>query len=55
MGDIELFDKYDVVADMVVVFGADKVLEAMAHYFSEKEIDELHSFICDEYNKNLMG
>ena len=55
MGDIELFDKYDVVADMVVVFGSDKVLEAMAHYFSEKEINELHNFICDEFNKNLMG
>jgi hypothetical protein len=43
------------VADMVVVFGADKVLEAMAHYFSDAEIHELHSFICDEFNKNLMG
>ena len=55
MEDVKLFDKYDVVADMVVVFGAVKVLEAMAHYFSEKEIDELHSFICDEFNKNLLG
>jgi hypothetical protein len=51
----DLFDKYDIVADMVTVFGADKVLEAMAHYFSDTEIDELHSFICDEFNKNLMG
>jgi|10_taG_2_1085330.scaffolds.fasta_scaffold367331_2 hypothetical protein len=41
----KLWDKYDTMADMVIVFGSRAVTEATAAFFSEKDIEDLSKFL----------
>ena len=41
----KLWDKYDTMADMVIVFGSRAVTEATAAFFSEEDIEALSKFM----------
>jgi len=45
MTTTKLWDKYDTMADMVIVFGSRAVTEATAAFFSEEDIEALSKFM----------
>ena len=40
-----LYDKWDVIGDLITRFGEKSVLESIGHFMSEKEVNNLYKFI----------
>ena len=48
-----LYDKWDIIGDLIARFGEKSVLESIGHFMSEKEVNNLYSFICSNYNDSI--
>ena len=48
----KLFDKWDVLDDLIKIFGEKRVLESIGHFLSDEEVDNLYKFICSNHDES---
>ncbi|SVD78092.1 uncharacterized protein METZ01_LOCUS430946 [marine metagenome] len=53
MNSDPLYDKWDIIGDLITRFGEKSVLESIGHFMSEKEVNNLYKFICSNYNDSI--